>query len=357
MATAPPRPPPRHTAALLVLLDPTASHANIRANHAAIDAAVELVQRRLYVCFSATTGNDNDDGAGAGGAGAGTDGGASAADAAADALHSHVLTAYNSLWDASCRTGNPTLDSRVGLAAVDVRAAACFTAPGSASRAAAGDPDLGAVFTCGPAPEGLRAAVRGLDDARAAMGASPVAVVDLAASPGSGVGALLAGGYVAFDDPATDRRALRFRHVVLGGTFDHMHAGHKKLLSLACAICTGSLTVGVTSAKLLARKSLPQHIEGVDARRRAVAAFVKFANPRLELKLATIDDPFGPSITDPALEAVCASTETLRGCRLINEKRAVAGLKPLVIVTITRTDASTLSSTYLRKFINQGGHL
>ena len=88
-----------------------------------------------------------------------------------------------------------------------------------------------------------------------------------------------------------------------------------------------------------------------------MASFVKFANPRLELKLVTIDDPFGPSITDPALEAVTASTETLRGCRLINEKRAVAGLKPLVIVTITRTDASTLSSTYLRKFIHQGGNL
>lgn len=228
-------------------------------------------------------------------------------------------------------------------------------APGSASRAAAGDAGLGAVFTCGVPPAGLRAAVAGLDAARAAMGAPAVALVDLAHdTPKSGVAALLAGGYIAYDDPATDRSALRFRRVVLGGTFDHMHAGHKKLLSLACAICTERLTVGVTSAALLARKTLPQHIEPVAARRRSVANFVQFANPGLALELATIDDPFGPSITDPTLEAITASTETLRGCVLINEKRAVAGLRPLVIVTITRTDASTLSSTFLRKFHHQG---
>ena len=38
--------------------------------------------------------------------------------------------------------------------------------------------------------------------------------------------------------------------VVLGGTFDRLHTGHKILLSEAALICARKLTVGVTDGKM-----------------------------------------------------------------------------------------------------------
>jgi len=38
--------------------------------------------------------------------------------------------------------------------------------------------------------------------------------------------------------------------VCLGGTFDHMHVGHRILLSEACLLATHSITVGVTDGPM-----------------------------------------------------------------------------------------------------------
>jgi phosphopantetheine adenylyltransferase/dephospho-CoA kinase len=46
-----------------------------------------------------------------------------------------------------------------------------------------------------------------------------------------------------------------YENVVLGGTFDRLHAGHKILLSEAVLRCTRKLTVGVTDTPLLKCKT------------------------------------------------------------------------------------------------------
>jgi len=43
--------------------------------------------------------------------------------------------------------------------------------------------------------------------------------------------------------------------VCLGGTFDHMHAGHHILLSEACLLATQYVTVGVTDGTMNNSKS------------------------------------------------------------------------------------------------------
>lgn len=45
--------------------------------------------------------------------------------------------------------------------------------------------------------------------------------------------------------PASSEHSLR-RVVALGGTFDHLHAGHKILLSMAAWIASEKIIVGVT---------------------------------------------------------------------------------------------------------------
>jgi len=39
---------------------------------------------------------------------------------------------------------------------------------------------------------------------------------------------------------------MTYPAVCLGGTFDHMHIGHRMLLSKACLLATQYVTIGVT---------------------------------------------------------------------------------------------------------------
>lgn len=46
----------------------------------------------------------------------------------------------------------------------------------------------------------------------------------------------------------TGSKRSRYNVAVIGGTFDHLHAGHKVLLSMAAWIAEEKLIVGVTGA-------------------------------------------------------------------------------------------------------------
>jgi phosphopantetheine adenylyltransferase/dephospho-CoA kinase len=49
---------------------------------------------------------------------------------------------------------------------------------------------------------------------------------------------------------------IMYKNVVLGGTFDRLHNGHKIFLSEAILYCTEKLTVGVTDRNMLQSKTL-----------------------------------------------------------------------------------------------------
>lgn len=55
---------------------------------------------------------------------------------------------------------------------------------------------------------------------------------------------------------ATEEDIKTYKNVVLGGTFDRLHNGHKILLSEAILRCTERLTVGVTETNMLSSKDL-----------------------------------------------------------------------------------------------------
>jgi phosphopantetheine adenylyltransferase len=137
--------------------------------------------------------------------------------------------------------------------------------------------------------------------------------------------------------------------VALGGTFDNMHYGHCKLLTLAALSCSQRLTVGITGDDMLASKSNAALISTYDVRETAVQTFLSSIKPSLELNLVRLAEPFGPTITDPEIEAIVVSSETIRGAFKINSIRVRNGMKPLAVLVTYRTDSVVLSSTFIRE--------
>ncbi|POM80951.1 Cytidylyltransferase (predicted) [Phytophthora palmivora] len=139
--------------------------------------------------------------------------------------------------------------------------------------------------------------------------------------------------------------------VILGGTFDHLHNGHKKLLSLAVSICAHRMIIGVTADSMLKKKAHAELLEPLEKRKSAVRSYTSFLNPHISADVVTIEDPFGPAIVIPEPAAMVVSTETLAGAAKINSIRVDRGLPKLHIFACRRTDSSTLSSSCIREKI------
>ncbi|KPV73491.1 uncharacterized protein RHOBADRAFT_54710 [Rhodotorula graminis WP1] len=123
--------------------------------------------------------------------------------------------------------------------------------------------------------------------------------------------------------------------VALGGTFDHLHAGHKILLTMAASLCTSRLVVGVSDDHLLVNKKFKHLLEPIDVRMRAVRRFVELVRPSVECDAVPLQDVYGPTANDPAIEALVVSDETRAGGDAINTLRASRSLSRLDIFTIS----------------------
>ncbi|KAI3653436.1 hypothetical protein MP228_001383 [Amoeboaphelidium protococcarum] len=159
----------------------------------------------------------------------------------------------------------------------------------------------------------------------------------------------------------SDHKNLRIRHVALGGTFDHLHAGHYILLSMACWLSDQQVTVGISDESMVANKKFKQVLQSLEQRIQSVKDYlVIIAPPHLSVRVLPIHDPYGPTVNAPSIDALVVSTETLAGGFKVNEKRVEAGYESLNIFAVSRLeDSSTdgdnqrfeISSTFIRRQI------
>jgi len=149
-----------------------------------------------------------------------------------------------------------------------------------------------------------------------------------------------------------------YNSVACGGTFDGMHYGHRKLLSLAVSSVrpiTGKLLIGVTTNEMLQSKTFASLIPPVKERMDAVRAFVDALAPGMKdrVKVVPISDAFGPPGAvgkENDFDALMLSHETLEtGYALNKHRKEILGMEPLKLLCTRRTEPHGMSSTALRR--------
>ena len=161
------------------------------------------------------------------------------------------------------------------------------------------------------------------------------------------------------------RDSSLYDSVAVGGTFDGMHYGHRKLLTLAVSSVqplTGRILIGVTRDEMLASKSYAELIPPLEERIEGVRDFVDNLAPGLKdrVRVVPIDDAFGPPGADPEtqppgairndFDALVLSHETLPTGKKLNEHRVKnLGMEPLMLLCTRRTEPHGMSSTALRR--------
>lgn len=159
--------------------------------------------------------------------------------------------------------------------------------------------------------------------------------------------------------------------VAVGGTFDHLHAGHRLLLTIAALLINfrddpqreRSITVGISGDALLQTKQYTEEMMDWNARQLSVREFLlgllemcqsseklksslcssSAAGSRsvhdefesgLMIKYAELSDPYGPTVTDKSISALVISRETRAGGKAVNDKREANGWSPLEIFEV-----------------------
>lgn len=134
-----------------------------------------------------------------------------------------------------------------------------------------------------------------------------------------------------------DALRINTMKVAVGGTFQVLHRGHRKLLEKAFSI-GDFILIGLTSNEF-ASKTRKYKVKDYDERRMEIERFVNFFGKNYEVR--KIDDHYGPTVTED-FDAIVVSHETYRYALEINLLRGKNGKKPLQIYSIGRVLADDL---------------
>jgi pantetheine-phosphate adenylyltransferase len=135
--------------------------------------------------------------------------------------------------------------------------------------------------------------------------------------------------------------------VMVGGTFDPLHDGHKRLLerSFKLAGQNGHVVIGLTTDTFAQKKTHPIH--PYQERKRDLVSFIANQNYPAGWTIEPLNDRFGTAIEEE-FDALVVSEETLQVAIEINRLRKELGKKKVDIHQITcvlAEDGRWISST------------
>ncbi len=141
----------------------------------------------------------------------------------------------------------------------------------------------------------------------------------------------------------------QFQRGLLGGTFDHFHKGHEKILLHGLEKCT-HLELWITSEKMTIHKN--GWVESYNERTSFIKKWILKNGFDKRIKINKLNDEVGPAESRKDCDAIICTPETLSGCEKINSSRINSNLKPLEIILVEHLvskDGVILSSSLIRK--------
>ena len=141
----------------------------------------------------------------------------------------------------------------------------------------------------------------------------------------------------------------KYTKVCLGGTFDRIHIGHERLLKIAFEVGE-EVIIGLTSDTKAKRGRVNEKLSSFKNRYTNLENYLskKFDN---NFSIVKLNDDWGPGALDEDLDAIIVSEETEKVASELNKKRALEGLNPLDIVTVSLIldkKGEKISSTRIR---------
>jgi pantetheine-phosphate adenylyltransferase len=148
--------------------------------------------------------------------------------------------------------------------------------------------------------------------------------------------------------------------VMVGGTFDPLHDGHKKLINRSFFLAgdEGTVIIGLTTDDFAGKKC--HSITPYETRRKDLVAYIRSSNFSADWIVEPLSDRFGSSL-DADFDALVVSEETFPVALDINRIRAERGKEKVDIHQVScvlADDGRWISSTRIyRGEIDRHGHL
>ena len=137
--------------------------------------------------------------------------------------------------------------------------------------------------------------------------------------------------------------------IIFGGTFDHLHNGHKLLLTASALFSTEQVIVGMNEN--IHSKSYQEFIQPIWKRSAEVLSVLMEINKNIRYIIEAISDGIGPAGTSREAKILMLTEETIRGGEICNQRRRDNNLPPLqifVLPLLYSNNGTVLCSTSIR---------
>ncbi len=142
-----------------------------------------------------------------------------------------------------------------------------------------------------------------------------------------------------------------YKHIVVGGTFDGLHEGHKYFLTTASGRAN-HVTVGLTSEAYIRRFKPDGNVSSYSVRYRALTSWLRLHGFAHRATIVPLDNRWGPVLLPDTFDSIAVTSQNIDTAHEINAIRTERGLPPLSLVSIDlipSEDQKPISSTRVRK--------